>query len=139
MWWKSLQGHPECSRRSNGTASLLSDRQRGWVQDILDNASAIKRHLDHLTHNDLDTFRNNELVVDAVERCLSRISEAAVKLGEGADEEVPGVPWDEIRGLGNLLRHAYHTVDLGVVWEILVEDLYPLEEACRRALATEEG
>ena len=31
-----------------GTASLLSDRQRGWPQDILDNVGAIKRHLDHL-------------------------------------------------------------------------------------------
>jgi uncharacterized protein with HEPN domain len=62
---------------------LLSDRQRGWVQDILDNAGAIKRHLDHLAHTDFDTFRNNELVVDAVERCLSRISEAAVETRRG--------------------------------------------------------
>ena len=116
---------------------MLSDRQRGWVQDILDNAAAIRRHLDHLTHNDFDTFRDDELVVDAVERCLSRISEAAVRLGEAAEEEVPGVPWDDIRGLGNQLRHAYHTVDLGIVWEILVEDLYPLEKACRKALALE--
>ena len=116
---------------------MLSDRQRGWVQDILDNAGAIKRHLDHLTHNDLETFRNDELVVDAVERCLSRISEAAVRLGEAAEADVPGVPWEDIRGLGNQLRHAYHVIDLGTVWEILVEDLYPLEEACRRALTVE--
>ena len=114
---------------------MLSDRQRGWVQDILDNAGAIRRHLDHLTHSDFATFCNNELVVDAVERCLSRISEAAERLGAAAEEQVPGVPWDEIRGLGSQLRHAYHVIDPGIVWEILVEDLYPLEEACRRALA----
>ena len=76
---------------------MLSDRQHGWQQDILDNVGAIKRHLDHLAAPDFDSFQSDELVVDAVERCFSRISEAAVKLGDKAEAEI----WNDIRGLGN--------------------------------------
>ena len=98
-WSKSPLGRRECRRPSSGTASLLSDRQRGWLQDILDNVGAIKRHLDHLAAPDFDSFQSDELVVDAVERCFSRIS-AAVKLGDKAEAEIPGLPWNDIRGLG---------------------------------------
>ena len=116
---------------------MLSDRQRGWLQDILDNVDAIKRHLDHLAAPDFDSFQSDELVVDAAERCFSRISQAAVKLGDKAEAEIPGLPWNDIRGLGNHLRHAYHTIDLGLIWEVIIDDLGPLEEACRNALGPE--
>ena len=59
-WSKSPLGRRECRRPSSGTASLLSDRQRGWLQDILDNVGAIKRHLDHLAAPDFDSFQSDE-------------------------------------------------------------------------------
>ena len=115
---------------------MLSDRQRGLLQDILENIGAIRRHVTHLEELSFASFESNELVVDAVERCLSRISEAAVKLGIEADEVAPGPQWGEIRGLGNHLRHAYHVVDLSIIWEIIEDDLPPLEEACGKAVGT---
>jgi len=63
------------------------------------------------------------------------LSEAAVKLGETASEMEPDIPWNNIRGLGNHIRHAYDGVSEDTIWDILTEDLGSLREACRRVVA----
>jgi uncharacterized protein with HEPN domain len=60
--------------------------------------------------DDEAAFEENHLVYDAVERCLERIGEAAKKLGSDAEELCPEIPWPNIRGLGNVLRHEYDMV-----------------------------
>ena len=42
---------------------------------------------------------------------MERISEAAKKLGQLAEELCPTVPWASVRFLGNFLRHEYDRVD----------------------------
>jgi len=75
---------------------LLSERQRLSLQDIVDYIDRIFSHLAQLTAQDFTTFERNELVSDAVERCMGRISEAAGRLGEEADDIAPGPPWADI-------------------------------------------
>src|SRR3954471_6045520 len=58
-----------------------------------------------------DRFREEPMRIAAVERHLQKISEAAVRLGDKADILCPGVPWCNIRGIGNFLRHEYDRVD----------------------------
>jgi uncharacterized protein with HEPN domain len=60
---------------------------------------------------------------DACERCLSRISEAAVKLGAFAEERLPQHKWSGIRGIGNILRHDYDQVELVNIWDVITLDL----------------
>ena len=69
-----------------------------------------------------------------MERCLARISEAAVKLGEIASELAPEIPWRDIRGMGNQLRHAYDGISPEILWNAMKYDLPPLKRACERAL-----
>jgi uncharacterized protein with HEPN domain len=64
------------------------------------------------------------------------ISEAAIRLDDQAQLLCPGVPWPEIRGIGNWLRHAYDRVDAQVVWDTVQNDLQPLKMAIRTALAS---
>jgi uncharacterized protein with HEPN domain len=99
--------------------------------DILDNIDAIDRHVASL---DEAGFFASDLVMNAVERCLSRISEAAVKLDVEAERLAPGIPWPDIRGLGNHLRHGYDTVEPADIWAIVKTDLAPLRDACLEAL-----
>ena len=68
---------------------------------------------------DEDAFKDNQVVCDAVERCLERVSEAAKKLGESAEALCPGIPWPNIRGLGNVLRHEYERVEVFRIWYIV--------------------
>ncbi len=72
-------------------------------------------------------FKENRLVYDAVERCLERISEAAPAL-------MPDQPWQDVRALGNRLRHDYDDISPNRLWEIVQTDLPSLTNACENAL-----
>ncbi len=66
---------------------------------------------------------------------MGRISEAALRLGEDAEQIAPGPTWAHIRGLGNRLRHEYHNIQLAIIWEIITDDLEALKDACSKAIA----
>jgi uncharacterized protein with HEPN domain len=112
---------------------MATKRPRRTFQQILDNIAAIRRFTAGL---DEKAFKGDELVIAAVERCVSRISEAATRLGDTAPDVTPNLPWDQIRKIGNHLRHAYDAVNLDTIWEIVAVDLDVLELACNQALAT---
>jgi uncharacterized protein with HEPN domain len=97
-----------------------------WFKDIL---QSIERISSHVADMSFDSFREDIKTIDAVERNLQKISEAAIRLGPQADMLCPGPPWAEIRGLGNWLRHQYDRVDLETVWHTVAEDLPPLKAA----------
>ncbi len=60
---------------------------------------------------DFVEFGKNRLVYDAVERCLERICEAAVKLDEQAAVLMPDQPWHKFKSFGNVLRHGYDSIE----------------------------
>ncbi len=100
-------------------------------EDILDNARAIERYTEGM---DMREFVADAKTRDAVERCLERMSEAATKLGETAPELAPEQPWQQIRSLGNRIRHEYDRLRAERLWEIVKDDLPSLQEACELAL-----
>ena len=81
-----------------------------------------------------DLFRSSPMAVAAVERKLQVISEAAIRLGSEAELRCPGLPWCDIRGIGNQLRHSYERIDLETIWKTVIDDLPPLKAAVLRAL-----
>jgi uncharacterized protein with HEPN domain len=82
------------------------------LNDILENIHRIE---DYTKGFDFEPFAADRLRQDAVERCLSRIAEAARKLQGLAEPLAPDQPWLEIRELGNLLRHEYERIDRGMI------------------------
>ncbi len=99
--------------------------------DIIENIERIERFTAGM---ESDRFAATEQTVIAVKYCLLVISEAAVKLGDLAADLCPSVPWREIRGLGNRLRHDYGNVDVARLWRLVEFDLPPLKAACSVAL-----
>jgi uncharacterized protein with HEPN domain len=99
--------------------------------DIVENAASIASYIDGLDEKD---FRSDRMRRDAVERCLQRISEAAVKLGSDAEMLLPSQPWKQIRGLGNVLRHGYDIVSVGEIWIMACEQVPQLAKDCATAL-----
>jgi uncharacterized protein with HEPN domain len=81
-----------------------------------------------------DSFRGDPKTVAAVERKLQTISEAAVRLGDDAERLCPGLPWHNIRGIGNWLRHQYDRVDVQTVWNTVTDDLPALKAGVMEAL-----
>jgi uncharacterized protein with HEPN domain len=77
-----------------------------------------------------EDYLADEKACDAVERCFQRITEAATKLGERMDERYPDVPWRDIRGFGNVLRHDYDEVRNDLIWITIQDRLNALRRAC---------
>lgn len=72
----------------------------------------------------------------AFERELEIISEASRKVPEEWKREFgPGLPWFNIANIGNILRHAYSSVNAPKLWDIYTTDLDPLEAAIDAMLA----
>ena len=112
---------------------MSSDRVALSLSDIVENVERIERHV---AGRDFAAFAQDEMVVDAVERCLQRISEAVVRIGPDQMAVIaPELPSEAVRGLGNILRHEYHRIDLGVIWETVTERLPGLKADCLKALA----
>ena len=70
----------------------------------------------------------------AVEREIEIISEASRRIPSKLKAAEPGIPWHEIAGIGNVLRHDYEIVSDPVVWNVVQEHLPALEGAVRRML-----
>jgi uncharacterized protein with HEPN domain len=111
---------------------MSSDRIADRLDDILANIDRIRRYIADV---DEAQFFDDGLVYDAVERCTERICEAVSQLGRlDIDLEAlePTIPWGDIRGLGNRLRHAYFSIDADRLWTTVKRDLDPLEQAVQR-------
>ena len=111
---------------------MSSEREALRLQDIIENIDRIESYMIGL---DRESFAQDSRTVDAVERCLQRITEAVIKIGpDGMTQISPQTPVDAVRGLGNVLRHDYDQVDLGVIYLTVRESLPELRADCLRAL-----
>jgi uncharacterized protein with HEPN domain len=110
---------------------LPSDRVAERFSDILGNIEAISRYTHGMSQLE---FQADSKTADATERCLTRISEAAIKLGTIAEQLAPDQPWHAIRGIRNRLRHEYDKIDRSEIWRIVADDLPLLRVACKRCI-----
>lgn len=102
------------------------------MSDIIEEADAIAGYVAGKAFAD---YRTERLLVDGVERCLSRITEAVIRIGADRMRAIdPDLPVEKVRGLGNLLRHAYDFIDPELIWDTVQNDLPALRAACERAL-----
>ena len=111
---------------------MITSNPARRFQDIIDNIDRIESHLRHLQPDEV--LDENALVLDAVERCLQRICEAARKLGPIAEELAPEIPWDKVRGMGNALRHDYDDLRMDILVRTVERRLPDLRAACLKAL-----
>ena len=110
---------------------MPSEKPVRRLEDIVENVEAIQSYVAGM---DVTAFEQDRKTYDAVERCLERISEAAAKLGDVALAVAPDQPWNNIRALGNRLRHEYDDIRPSRLWDIVQVDLPGLSAACKDAL-----
>lgn len=71
----------------------------------------------------------------AVERQMQILTEAVARLGADAETIAPEPDWVGFRGMGNLLRHAYHRIDDQIIWNTVKDELPPMREVILKALS----
>jgi uncharacterized protein with HEPN domain len=104
------------------------------LKDILQAVDLIEQFVEGL---DFAAFQKNPMAKAAVEREFSILSEAAYRLGDDAETMSPGPDWTGLRGMGNILRHAYHRTNDAVIWTAIEDDLPILKASVTKALATQ--
>lgn len=104
------------------------------IQDILDSIVKIQDYIAGMT---FESFYQDDKTIDAVIRNLEIIGEAGGYVPEEIRTRYPALPWSEMRGMRNILAHAYFRVSLSIVWQAAVNDLPPLIPLLQEILDTE--
>lgn len=103
----------------------MKQNDQVFLAHILDAIIQIKDYTAGLSY---DQFSQTRLVQDGVLRQLEIIGEASRNLSEEFRAQSPELPWSQIISLRNRLIHAYFEVNLGIIWDIVQNDLRLLEQ-----------
>jgi uncharacterized protein with HEPN domain len=95
---------------------------------LLDIAEFARRAIRHVGAMDAAAFEKDDLVQDAVIRCIGAIGEAAGRVSVEMRSAHPEIPWSAIVGMRNRLVHEYDAIDAVEVFNTVREDLPPLLE-----------
>jgi uncharacterized protein with HEPN domain len=87
-----------------------------------------------LASETLDDLATNRMLRLAVERSFEIMCEASRRIPDGVKAEHPEIDWQGMVDFGNRLRHAYHSVDPNILWQIAQRDLPPLKAFAERVM-----
>ena len=99
---------------------------RDWrlrIQDIIEAIEKILRYTEGMT---FEEFAKDERTVDAVIRNFTVIGEASRHIPQEIEQRYADVPWQEMRGMRNILVHEYFGVSIQILWHTIKYDLPPL-------------
>ncbi len=95
--------------------------------------------IDMLGDASLDAMVHDRKMQLALQRLVEIVGEAASRVSEKARRQHPAIAWREIIGMRNRLAHAYHRVDLNVLWDVIVNDLPLLVEQLRAIVGKDQN
>lgn len=102
-----------------------------FLDDILD---ACRKIESYAAGFDVHQFRSDEKTIDAVVRNLEVIGEATKKLPVAIRTAIPGVDWQRIAGLRDILIHEYFGIDLDIIWDVVANRVPQLRGAIQQFL-----
>ena len=127
---KRSYSKPKCPRSEEVNITQIDPYPEQRLDDILENIARIR---DHIGKMDETAFLQDAKTIDATERCIERVAEAAQKLGERFDTDYPDLDLPALRKIGSVLRYDYDSVQPVFLWVFAKDRLAPL-----KAMAEEE-
>jgi len=110
------------------------ERWRLRVSDILE---AVRRISGYLEGMSAEAFYQDQRTIDAVVRNIAIIGEAARHVPADLRSRHADIPWDQMRGMRNVIIHEYDIVDVEIVWETAQTELPALIVPLERILSGE--
>jgi uncharacterized protein with HEPN domain len=101
------------------------------LKDIAESIAEIQKLLVGV---DFQTFSMDRMLSLAAERLLEIVCEASRTLPDEIKTNAPGIDWRKMIDFGNLLRHAYHTTNANIVWDVIQNHLPPLKSFVERRI-----
>jgi len=80
----------------------------------------------------------DELLWLALERAIEIAGEAATQVSAATRATLPEVAWKELSAVRVVLAHAYHRVDLDLLWGIAADDLPTVAAALGPSSGTDD-
>ncbi|UMY15984.1 DUF86 domain-containing protein [Methylobacterium organophilum] len=99
------------------------------LHHIRDEIAALRSATDGISY---ETFHASYVLRRTTEHAILIVSKAVRTLPADLLERHPGPRWNDIKGIGNILRHDYFAVDARVLWNILAEHLPALARSSTR-------
>lgn len=87
------------------------------LHDMLESIRGIEKAIAGKTYTN---FSKSWIIRSAVERGIEIISEASRHIPNEVKAEHPDVRWQDIAGIGNILRHEYQRVDDKIIWNAVM-------------------
>jgi uncharacterized protein with HEPN domain len=92
-------------------------------QLFLDILLAAEDALAFIEGKTFEEFAKSRLLWRAVLNCLTVIGEAAGRIEDAAQDDVPQLRWREMKNLRNVIVHKYEGLNLPRIWEIVTVEL----------------
>ncbi len=81
-------------------------------------------------------FEKDWLLRHGVQRGIEIISEASRHLPAKLTAQYRQVRWQALAGIGNVLRHEYHSISDKVVWDAVRDEMPQLRQAVEAMIAS---
>jgi uncharacterized protein with HEPN domain len=112
---------------------MRRNKDRELLERIIEYCSKIESvKQDKLLSRDL--FEENELARDAISFYVFQIGELSGGISEELKATNEDVPWRNIKGIRNIIAHAYVDVDHSILWEVITDDIPVLKQKCESIL-----
>lgn len=105
------------------------DRDRSILNHIVRYCEEIETTVTRFG-NSYEVFSNDSAYRNACALCILQIGELSGHLSEEFRKKHTQVPWQQMRGLRNIVAHAYGSVDTKSIWQTIVEDIPALKAFC---------
>lgn len=109
---------------------------RRWLNDMLHHIAMAEGFVAGVTY---ESYKDDNLRLYAVTRCLKIISEASRRMPPALKARHASIEWREMASAGNSYRHEYEDVSALRVWTTLSHHLSLLREVIVQELATLDG
>ena len=109
---------------------------RLFLDDIKECAEKVVRYTAGLS---LESLRLDSKTFDAVARNLEIMGEAARHIPQEVRERHPGVEWQKLTALRNIVAHEYFGLDYEILWDIIQNHIPKLLEQFADIVGEEEG
>ena len=95
-----------------------------YLGHIIDAINGIKEYTNGMKK---EGFLKDRKTQDAVIREITIIGEATAFISDLFKEKHSNIPWTEMKGTRNRIVHGYFSIDLNIVWQLIIRDLPELE------------
>ena len=103
----------------------MENKNKDIIRELIKYIIKIKRYCNNV---DYASFVTNEQLHEACVFNLFQIGESANRLNDDFTRHYSEISWSEIRGLRNRIAHDYQGIHIEIIWDIIQNDLEPLQE-----------